>query len=173
MGAKVGSADQTVIVLATVEGSRLTWVAPDSAVVVTRGKRVVRTSGLGGGRNRDLGEVSVLTPDPLDGPLAAMEGATVRLLIDVPADKAYQVPIACRLQSEGDETLTLLGREQFSVRHVSEHCRALQAVSWSYVNHYWFDLASGQLKKSQQVLNPDWFTLELEVLKPYTGAGAL
>lgn len=162
MGAKHGSAPQTLVVLAYKLGDRHTWVAPDQAGVVTRGPRLVKTLKLPGA-NIDIRDIRGTDPLMQPGPVPA--GSTVTMVADYPDQDLYGLTIVCRMTPRDRQAiLTLRDGATHRVVRIDEHCRA-DRLDWTFTNQYWRGTDDHRVWQSRQHYDPDQPSLEFQLFR--------
>lgn len=166
MGVRFGDGGGVVMVLASIDGDDLHWASADRVVLVTRRGRLVKTIGL----SRDLLTTRPAGADALADALAGnpvAAEARVDRIIDLRQKDDFSVPVESRWDVQGEETVSLLGRERRLVR-VRERM-TVRKWRWSADNLYWLDAGSGQVWKARQQFCPEVPAMTLELLKPATG----
>jgi len=161
MGYSLDGGNQAMLILATDSGGELLWTSSAHVVIVTRDGRIVRTLGL----DHDLSGVTTRnnTPPP---PLAAAIRApfTSTRLEDFPELGLYGVPVSCRAQMAGRQSIKILGQAVPTIR-VDEHCNAT-GPDWSFTDNFWVDGDSGLVWRSRQHVHPQGGTVETEIFRP-------
>jgi len=160
IGVQIGGASEALVVLATVDGDTLTWIAADHSVIQTRNGRIVRF------RNEDIEVVTTRdSQDPVaDGAVAP--GNFIRLL-DFPKPKLYSVPVESSLVASGQARVTLLHGEiltrSFTETGISH------PLAWNFQNHFYLDLDNRRVWQSNQTVTPQLPPIKIRVLRPYSG----
>jgi len=157
---QVGSASEALVVLATVDGDTLTWIAADHSVIQTRNGRITRFKS---------GDIEVVTVPSSEDPIAAgavVPGNFIRLL-DFPKPKLYSVPAESSLAETGQARVTLLHGEiltrSFTETGISH------PLAWNFENHFYLDLDNRRVWQSNQSVTPQLPPIKIRVLRPYSG----
>ncbi len=159
---KVGEAPQAFVVLAFVEGHRLTWLGADKNMIETRQGRLVKTQGFG----EDIAYVDNLQQDPLAlGLLKASTPMTWQSRVEWSQVFRGGYETTSVFQARGKETITILDTPRELLRF--DERVTIPALKESYTNSYWLDPANGNVVKSQQYMGPDMAQVTFTVLKPY------
>ena len=160
IGVQVGSASEALVVLATVDGDTLTWIAADHSVIQTRNGRITRFKS---------GDIEVVTVPSSEDPIAAgavVPGNFIRLL-DFPKPKLYSVPAESSLAETGQARVTLLHGEiltrSFTETGISH------PLAWNFENHFYLDLDNRRVWQSNQSVTPQLPPIKIRVLRPYSG----
>jgi hypothetical protein len=160
IGVQVGTAPEAMVVLATVDGDDLTWIAADRSVIVTRHGRIVRLK---------LGEVDVVTAPGGADPVAegaVAPGPCMRLL-DFPKSRLYSVPTESTLAATGVAGVTLLHGDivtrSFTETGISH------PLAWEFENHFYLDQENKRVWQSNQNVTPQLPPIKIRVLRPYSG----
>jgi hypothetical protein len=160
IGVQVGDASEALVVLATVNGDTLTWIAADHSLIQTRNGRIVRF------RN---GDIDVVTAPDSEDPVAdgaVAPGNFIRLL-DFPKPKLYSVPVESSLVASGQARVTLLHGEiltrSFTETGIS------RPLAWNFQNHFYLDLDTRRVWQSNQTVTPQLPPIKIRVLRPYSG----
>lgn len=158
---RVNNGQQIFVVLGFDENGQQKWITRDRSMVVTQHGRVVKTLGL----SDNLLEVNNLQQDPLITPLSLTEGASwTRTLSWTEAGKFRSATATSSFTRLKDQVLTL-GGNNVACRVWQEEVE-LPAEGKSWVNTFWIDTTTGQVRQSQQTLGGDYFPLETTILKP-------
>ncbi len=158
---RVNNGQQIFVVLGFDENGQQKWITRDRSMVVTQHGRVVKTLGL----SDNLLEVNNLQQDPLITPLSLTEGASwTRTLSWTEAGKFRSATATSSFTHLKDQVLTL-GGNNVACRVWQEEVE-LPAEGKSWVNTFWIDTTTGQVRQSQQMLGGDYFPLETTILKP-------
>jgi Group 4 capsule polysaccharide lipoprotein gfcB, YjbF len=161
MGVRVGDRAEEMVVLASeTQGGRL-WTSAAHIALLTRGGRIVRTSGFA----RNLSAVS--GDDPL--PAFADANAAARAIkrqVDFWDLNLFAVTLDCRIESKGNDPVTILGAE-IKTHRVEESCTS-ERPDWSFTDIFWMD-NSGLVWKSVQYIHPGLDPIETEILRPPAG----
>jgi hypothetical protein len=160
IGVQIGGAAEAMVVLATVDGDTLTWIAADRSMIQTRNGRIVRF------RSRDIEVVTAPGPsDPIaDG--AVVPGKFSRLL-DFPRPKLYSVPAESELVADGEAKVTLLHGELLTRSFVETGIS--HPLAWNFENHFYLDLETRRVWQSNQTVTPQLPPIKIRVLRPYSG----
>ena len=160
IGVQVGSASEALVVLATVDGDTLSWIAADHSLIQTRNGRIVRFS------SRDIEVVTVPgSEDPVANGAVA-PGNFIRLL-DFPKPKLYSVPAESSLVASGPARVALLHGEiltrSFTETGISH------PLGWDFENHFYLDPDNKRVWQSNQTVTPQLPPIKIRVLRPYAG----
>jgi hypothetical protein len=159
IGVRVGDAPEAMVVLATVDGDNLTWIAADQSIIVTRHGRIVRYRS---------GDVDVVTAPGSDDPVAdgtVADGTCMRLL-DFPKVQLYSVPAQSTLAATGQARVTLLHGEILT-RGFTE-TGISHPLAWEFENHFYLDADNKRVWQSNQNVTPQLPPIKIRVLRPYT-----
>ena len=160
IGVQVGTAPEAMVVLATIDGDDLTWIAADQSIIITRHGRIVRFK---------AGDIDVATApggeDPVaDGLVAA--GDCTRLL-DFPKVQLYSVPAQSTLAATGPARVALLHGDvvtrSFTETGISH------PLAWKFENHFYLDADNKRVWQSNQSVTPQLPPIKIRVLRPYSG----
>lgn len=166
LAAKIGNGPRSLLVLGEIApDGRLHWVSADRAVIVTRKGRLMRTAGM----PTDLAGTRFIGDDPVGMPLARTP-PPLRRLVDIPALRAFSVPIDSKFDLGGDEEFTILGVVR-KLQVLKEACVS-EEMGWKFENKYWRDPGTGFCWASTQHFAPDMPPIETWTLKPAGGAAA-
>jgi hypothetical protein len=160
IGVQIGSASEALVVLATVDGDTLTWIAADRSLIQTRNGRIVRFS------SRDI---EVVTAPGSEDPVAngaVAPGKFIRLL-DFPQPKLYSVPAESSLVASGQARVALLHGEILTRSFVETGIS--HALAWDFENHFYLDLETRRVWQSNQTVTPQLPPIKIRVLRPYSG----
>ncbi|MEH8155210.1 YjbF family lipoprotein [Aeromonas caviae] len=160
---KVGDLPQALVVLAYVNGPRMSWMSADGVMFVTQHGRLIKTVGL----PNDLRYLGSLDKDPLK---------TLRL-DKTPSMVWYSVaewskkytsgyPLSMHYTQMGNEVLNIMDRP-YKTTIVEEHVVTVPNEE-RWLNHFWIDEQTGQVRKFQQQLGPSLPMIEMTFLKPYS-----
>ena len=142
-------------------GGQLLWTSAARIALTTQNGRIIRTAGFG----NDLGGYSSFG-DAYKESSAWFTAQTVRWQADFPDLKLYSVPIVCRDQPKGEETIAILGTDIHALR-VDESCASEGGrLDWSFENTYWVDPESSLVWRSIQHVHPALDAIETEILRP-------
>ena len=160
IGVQIGGAPEALVVLATVDGETLTWIAADHSLIQTRHGRIVRFRS---------GDIEVATAMDSEDPVAngaVAPGNFIRLL-DFPQPKLYSVPTESSLVETGQARVALLHGEiltrSFTETGISH------PLAWNFENHFYLDLDSKRVWQSNQTVTPQLPPIKIRVLRPYSG----
>jgi hypothetical protein len=160
IGVQVGTAAEALVVLATVDGDTLTWIAADRSLIQTRNGRVVRFRS---------GDIEVATAPGAEDPIAngAVAAADCTRLLDFPKAKLYSVPAQSTLAATGEARVPLLHGEivtrSFTETGISH------PLAWNFENHFYLDLDTKRVWQSNQSVTPQLPPIKIRVLRPYSG----
>ena len=160
IGVQVGSAPEALVVLATVDGDTLTWIAADHALIQTRHGRIVRFSS---------GDIEVVTAQGSEDPVAngAVAAGNFIRLLDFPKPKLYSVPAESSLAETGQARVKLL-RGEILTRSFTE-TGISHPLAWDFENHFYLDLDNKRVWQSNQTVTPQLPPIKIRVLRPYSG----
>ena len=153
LGVRLGSSDQSLLVLASKNGDNLLWVGGRSIALTVRAGRIVRTVGFA----QNLSGIET-TSGPASG-----ESDHPNYLYDFAEQSRFGVAVKCSRTDLGHERVVILGVSH-DTDHVAEDCEAAE-MDWNFRNEYWSD-PSGFVWKSRQNVAPDLDAFDLEVLRP-------
>nr|WP_041474312.1 YjbF family lipoprotein [Erwinia sp. Ejp617] len=158
---RINGGQQLFVVLGYNENGQQKWITRDKAMLVTEHGRLVKTLGLAD----NLNEVSNLQHDPLRDALHLSEGANwSRTLSWTENGKARADTATSRFTRGQDAVLQLAGRSVAC--HVWQEEVALAKNGASWLNRFWVDASSGQIRQSQQILGADSLSIDVTILKP-------
>jgi Protein of unknown function (DUF2886). len=163
LGVQVGDTARAVLVLATISGTRLTWMSADRIRFVTDHGRLEATDGL----KRDLVATHWLTADPLADPSTLASGqAQGRRTVELRehGEVSSGIEVRSRFEAAGEQTLKILDRSH-DTRHFVEHVD-VPSWRWSWRNHFWLAADSGRVLASRQQYCPEVPPIHFQVLKP-------
>jgi hypothetical protein len=158
IGARLGSSQEAMLLLATAQGRNLRWQAGTQFVVNTRDGHVTLTAGFA--HNLD----GLQGPIPDSASMPPERGGPYHYLFDMVDMGKYGVFAICTQHDVGAEQVVIIGVPH-DTRHVVEDCKAKQ-LDWRFTNHYWRDVATGYVWESVQNFRPDMDPLTLEILRP-------
>lgn len=162
LGVARGDGPRAVLLLAEARGGEWSWISGDRVQIVTRGHRVVRTTGL----RSDLRETWLDGPDLCERyqlPGGTIDAAPLVRRIRVEPGREGPVRIESRLRAEGIERIEIHGRTVEALRVVED--LDMPAWRWKARNLWWLDRGSPLVWRSVQHLTPDQPPLHLELLK--------
>lgn len=154
LGARLGSSDESLLVLAGKSGDNLLWLGGKRLAITTRHGRIVQTVGFA--RN-----LSGVEPAPTPDGNADTSGGSY--LYDFAEQVRYGIRVTCEKADLGPERIVIIGVPH-DTDHVAEDCSAPQ-IDWRFRNEFWND-SSGFVWKSRQYVQPDLDAFSLEVLRP-------
>jgi hypothetical protein len=160
IGVQVGGAPEAMVVLATVDGDDLTWIAADHSIIVTRHGRIIRFRS---------GDVDVETAPGATDPVAdgAVAPGDCSRLLDFPKVRLYSVPAESTLAATGQARVTLLHGEivtrSFTETGISH------PLAWEFENHFYLDQDNKRVWQSNQNVTPQLPPIKIRVLRPYSG----
>ncbi|MDB5362703.1 MAG: gfcB [Rhodospirillales bacterium] len=160
IGVQVGSAAEALVVLATVDGDTLTWIAADHSLIQTRHGRIVRFKS---------GDIEVVTVPSSQDPIAdgaVAPGNFIRLL-DFPKPKLYSVPAESSVTEAGQARVTLLHGEILTRSFIETGIS--HPLAWDFENHFYLDLDNKRVWQSNQTVTPQLPPIKIRVLRPYSG----
>ena len=160
IGVQVGTAPEALVVLATVDGDTLTWIAADHSLIQTKNGRIVRF------RSGDIEVVTALgSEDPVANGAVVAAGCT--RLLDFPKVRLYSVPTQSTLAATGEARVALLHGEiltrSFTETGISH------PLAWDFENHFYLDQDSKRVWQSNQNVTPQLPPIKIRVLRPYSG----
>ncbi|HUJ03863.1 MAG TPA: YjbF family lipoprotein [Rhizomicrobium sp.] len=161
MGVRVGDGPEAMVVLASDSDGQRLWTSAAHIALLTHGGRIVRSSGFA----HNLSAVTGTDPlpafaDPDAGP------REVTRQVDFWDMNLFAVTLSCRIESKGDDPVTILGAT-INTHRVEESCTATRP-DWSFTDTFWMD-KSGLVWKSVQHINPALDPVETEILRPPSG----
>ena len=158
IGVRLGSSEESLLVLATSTGDTRHWQAGTHVAIVTRDGRITTTVGL----THNLDTLQGPFPDSPSRPPES--GGAYHFIMDMVDMGQYGILSRCTQHDEGAERIIIIGVAH-DAHHIVEDCRAKQ-LSWSYSNEFWRDSQTGYVWKSVQNFRPDMDALTLEVFRP-------
>ena len=160
IGVQVGTAAEALVVLATVDGDTLTWIAADHSVIQTRHGRIVRFKS---------GDIEVVTAPISEDPIADGNVAPgpIHRLFDFPKPKLYSVLVESTVADTGQARVTLLHGEILT-RGFTE-TGISHPLAWNFENHFYLDLENKRVWQSNQTVTPQLPPIKIRVLRPYAG----
>lgn len=158
MLARFGNAPNAFLVLAEVgPGPRWTWHSADRQAITTYGAFVTSAIGI----DIDLRGTRFQggwSANPLD-----LVGKRLERTIDVvPESGRVEVPLTCRFEQGGSETVDILG-VTYQLERVDE--RVSSGGQHRYTNRHWIEASTGRCWKSEQIVVPTLPALTFEILK--------
>ena len=158
MGVRVGDGAQAMVVLASGMQSEELWTSSARIALLTRGGRIVRTSGFAHNLSAFAGDDPLpLFRDPAHAPVE-----TTRQ-VDFWDMNLFAVTLHCRIASRGEDKVSILGAS-IDTHRVEENCTS-EKPDWSFTDTFWMD-KSGLVWKSVQYVHPGLDPLETEILRP-------
>lgn len=160
---KVGDLPQALVVLAYVNGPRMSWMSADGVMFVTQHGRLIKTVGL----PNDLRYLGSLDKDPLKTSRLDKTPSMVWYSVAEWSKKYTSgYPLSMHYTQLGNEVLNIMDRP-YKTTIVEEHVvTAPNEERW--LNHFWIDEQTGQVRKFQQQLGPSLPMIEMTFLKPYS-----
>jgi hypothetical protein len=156
IGIRIAGSPETMLILASDDGSRSLWTSSERIAITTANGRIVRTAGLG----HDLGGFELRRESQAGGVTTTIWNA------DFPELGLYSVPVTCSGGLKGEESIVILGKTLRTLR-TDESCKAdRDKLDWSFTNSFWRDPVSGMVWRSVQHVNPRIDSIEIEVLRP-------
>lgn len=158
---RLNEGQQIFVVLGYIEQGQSKWLTQDHAMIVTRNGRVLKTIGL----HSNLLDVSNVQLDPLSRPLKLENGMSWRREIRWSEDdRLRSATLTSQFISAGEATLNIAGNRIHS--HIwHENVRSeWPALTWQ--NTFWVDVATGQVRRSQQMMGAGVMPAEMTILKP-------
>lgn len=167
MEIKRGNRTKAIMALAYIEAGQHKWISGDQAMLILEQGRIVRTLGLA----TNLDYLSDKSSDPLKcfsmHILQTMSQHTWTRKADWSNDE-YGYQIVSNFSSGGEQTLNILSAN-IHTRLIVEDINYLAQANFirpksSWKNYFWFEITSGQLVQSIQLLSPFDEQLELVYL---------
>jgi hypothetical protein len=161
IGVQLGTAPEALVVLASVDGDTLTWIAADHALIQTRYGRIVRFRS---------GDIEVATALGSEDPIAAgavAPGEHFIRLFDFPKAKLFSIPVESTVATAGQARVTLLHGE-ILVRSFTE-AGISHPLGWEFENHFYLDPDNKRVWQSNQNITPQLPPIKIRVLRPYVG----
>jgi hypothetical protein len=161
IAAKIGKGPRSLLILWRIERNDLHWLSADSAAVVTRHGRVVKTAGF----PENLTDTRSSMRDPVELGLhkPANLGRFARQ-IDLDGPARYGVQIQSTFEPLGPRQISI-AEIDFDTVVVRERCTAT-TLNWSFTNDYWVDPADGFVWRSRQTIARGFPPIIIEILKP-------
>lgn len=153
-----GPSGGAILVLGNLDDGRQAWYSSERSIVFLRDGVIVATHG----GSPELRQMAIIGANPFRDLRQFKPGTQVERRYDVMPGHRYSMRVTGTLQSQGRESVQILGRTR-ELLHVREQ---LRGDSWKRDNHYWVDPANGFIWKSVQAIAPDT-SLEIVQLKPY------
>jgi hypothetical protein len=161
IAAKIGKGPRSLLVLWRRERDDLHWLSADNTVIVTRGGRVVKTSGL----PESMRETRFMSPDPVAAGLQTHDtGNRIIREVDLTDPLRYGLLVESYFEALGPEEISITDIT-FDTLRFAERC-TIRNLNWSFTNLYWVDPADGFVWKSRQTIGRGFAPIEIEVLKP-------
>ncbi|WP_223917102.1 YjbF family lipoprotein [Aeromonas caviae] len=160
---KVGDVPQALVILAYVDGPRMSWVSADGVMFVTQYGRLIKTVGL----PNDLRYLGSLDKDPLKTSRVDKTPSMVWYSVAEWSKKYTSgYPLSMHYTQAGNEVLNIMDHS-YKTMIVEEHVvTAPDEARW--LNLFWIDEQTGQVRKFQQQLGPSLPMIEMTFLKPYS-----
>ena len=160
---KVGDVPQALVILAYVDGPRMSWVSADGVMFVTQYGRLIKTVGL----PNDLRYLGSLDKDPLKTSRVDKTPSMVWYSVAEWSKKYTSgYPLSMHYTQRGNEVLNIMDHS-YKTTIVEEYVvTAPDEERW--LNHFWIDEQTGQVRKFQQQLGPSLPMIEMTFLKPYS-----
>ncbi|WP_182975887.1 YjbF family lipoprotein [Aeromonas caviae] len=160
---KVGDVPQALVILAYVDGPRMSWVSADGVMFVTQYGRLIKTVGL----PNDLRYLGSLDKDPLKTSRVDKTPSMVWYSVAEWSKKYTSgYPLSVHYTQAGNEVLNIMDHS-YKTTIVEEHVvTAPDEERW--LNLFWIDEQTGQVRKFQQQLGPSLPMIEMTFLKPYS-----
>ena len=160
---KVGDVPQALVILAYVDGPRMSWVSADGVMFVTQYGRLIKTVGL----PNDLRYLGSLDKDPLKTSRLDKTPSMVWYSVAEWSKKYTSgYPLSMHYTQRGNEVLNIMDHS-YKTTIVEEHVvTAPDEERW--LNLFWIDEQTGQVRKFQQQLGPSLPMIEMTFLKPYS-----
>ncbi|MGL6382074.1 YjbF family lipoprotein [Aeromonas caviae] len=160
---KVGDVPQALVILAYVDGPRMSWVSADGVMFVTQYGRLIKTVGL----PNDLRYLGSLDKDPLKTSRVDKTPSMVWYSVAEWSKKYTSgYPLSMHYTQAGNEVLNIMDHS-YKTTIVEEHVvTAPDEERW--LNLFWIDEQTGQVRKFQQQLGPSLPMIEMTFLKPYS-----
>jgi len=161
ISAKVGKGPRSLLILGRYAGDDLHWLSADNATVVTRGGRVVKTSGF----PENLKATTYLDSDPVAGQLHLPNAPRrFRRSVDIDANNLFGLVVDSEFTKVNETEISIIELDLRTVL-IKEVNRA-QSINWSFSNYYWVDVFDGFVWRSVQHIARSFPPIEIEVLKP-------
>ncbi|USH03277.1 YjbF family lipoprotein [Grimontia kaedaensis] len=147
------------------QGFQLKWLSANNEMLVTEYGRIVKTVNLHGG---NLSASYSHQADPLA--LGLLKSATPQVWkrkVDWQPGNHVGYTLESRFQLQGEHTL-LINEKPVSTLHFIEYVRAPQ-LDISFENEFWLKPDSGKVVASIQTPAPGMPSIELTLLKPFSG----
>ena len=160
---KVGDVPQALVILAYVDGPRMSWVSADGVMFVTQYGRLIKTVGL----PNDLRYLGSLDKDPLKTSRLDKTPSMVWYSVAEWSKKYTSgYPLSMHYTQAGNQVLNIMDHS-YKTTIVEEHVvTAPDEERW--LNLFWIDEQTGQVRKFQQQLGPSLPMIEMTFLKPYS-----
>lgn len=147
-----------VMLLGNDDDGRTAWFTDQHVLFLCEGDLVCGTHGLA----TRLDDMRIVGPNPF-ADLRAIGHApsTVDRRYDWHDGYRYGVQVTGTVRRVGEEEVEILGRKRTLLRYEEQLSGGVDGT-----NIYWIDPATGQLRKSRQLVAPGHYA-EIEILKPY------
>ena len=161
ISAKVGKGPRSLLILGRYDGNDLHWLSADNATVVTRGGRVVKTSGF----PENIKATQYLDADPVARQLHLSDAPRgFSRSVDIDADNRYGLVLDSEFEKRGEIEITIA---ELNLRTVLvEEVNKARTINWNFSNYYWVDVFDGFVWKSIQYITRSFPPIEIEILKP-------
>lgn len=164
MYARLNEGSRIFVVLGFKEPQLLKWVTHDAAsFTTTYYGRLVATSGL----TDNLQQVTNLEQDPLHNSKALTEGMSwKRTLFWTEEQKPHSVTLTSVFHLKDNQPLTRFGKTYYYRLAVEEVTAVESGIH--YRNRFWINPITGSVDQSEQFIGPDFFPIEMTLLKSYS-----
>ena len=161
ISAKIGKGPRSLLILGRYDGDDLHWLSADNATVVTRGGRVVKTSGF----PDNIRSTQYLDPDPIARRLHLLNAPRhFSRSMDFDAGSLYGLVVDSEFHNRGEIEISIA---ELNLRTVLiEEVNKARTINWEFSNYYWVDVFDGFVWKSVQYISRTFPPIEIEVLKP-------
>jgi len=161
ISAKVGKGPRSLLILGRYAGGDLHWLSADNASVVTRGGRVVKTSGF----PENIKATQYLNADPVARQLHLPSALRhFSRSVDIDADNFYGLVLDSEFEKRGETEITIAELKLRTI--LVEEVNKARTINWNFTNYYWIDVYDGFVWKSVQYIARSFPPIEIEVLKP-------
>ena len=147
-----------VMLLGNDDDGRTAWFTDQHVLFLCEGDLVCGTHGL----SARLDDMRIVGPNPfVDLRAIGQAPSTVDRRYDWHDGYRYGVQVTGTVRRVGEEEVEILERKRTLVRYEEQLSGGVDGK-----NIYWIDPATGQLRKSRQLVAPGHYA-EIEILKPY------
>ena len=155
---RIGNGAEGLILLNRIEHRDCFWLASSRVLIVTRGGRLIQTSGL----RSNLMNTNMATPDPVDGALLTADRSKSIRSLDF-EEYGFGIEATSRFELVKKEPVQILGTNLPMVR-AREHVH-VPDLKWHHSNTYWAHEETGAVWRSVQHYHPDQPAVTITTLR--------